>query len=201
MRAPGDQQQGELITYHGNPIIPLGIEHPIAVTPSFSTPFQGFPNFSKEIPRKFQTFPRISKLFPWPFRGKSRGCRSVEPESRLLQFLPRLGRDERPGDTPPNAPAIQYSANSDYRKEIVATIFRKRPRGERGDASAKAKADRRAAGARATSTTRSVTQRDGAAPVEKVWRRLRAAKFGNSHPAPVSLDGTLRDTAVIRKCN
>ncbi len=65
--------------------------------------FQGFPNFSKEIPRKFQgicklfqTFPRISKLFPWPFRGKSRGYRSVEPETRLLQFLRRLGRDERP---------------------------------------------------------------------------------------------------------
>jgi hypothetical protein len=147
MRAPGDQQQGELITYHGNPVIPLGIEHPIAVTPSFSTLFQGFPNFSKEIPRKFQTFPRISKFFLWPFRGKSRACRSVEPESRFLQFLPRLGRDERPGDTPPNAPAIQYSANSDYRKEIVGGDFPQRPRGERGGACANAKADRRAAGA------------------------------------------------------
>jgi hypothetical protein len=33
--------------------------------------------------------------------------------------LRRLGRDGRPGDTPPNALAIQHSAKSDYRKEIV----------------------------------------------------------------------------------
>jgi hypothetical protein len=37
--------------------------------------------------------------------------------------LRRLGRDERPGDTPPNAPAIQHSANSDFRKEIVGGDF------------------------------------------------------------------------------
>jgi hypothetical protein len=94
----------------------------------------------------FQTFPRICKLFPWPFRGKSRGCRSVEPESRFLQFFRRLGRDERPGDIPPNSLAIHHSANSDYRKEIVATIFRKGPQGERGVAFASAEADRRDAG-------------------------------------------------------
>jgi hypothetical protein len=113
------------------------------VTPSFSKLFQGFPNFSKEIPRKFQTFPRISKLFPWPFRGKSRGYPSVEPESRFLQFLRRLGRDERPGDAPPNALAIQHNANSDYRKEIVGGDFPEGPRGERDVACANAKADRR----------------------------------------------------------
>jgi hypothetical protein len=28
--------------------------------------------------------------------------------------------------------------------------------------------------------------RGGAAPIEKVWRRLRAAKFGNSYPVPVN---------------
>ena len=59
------------------------------MAPSFSKDFQG-------NSKLFQIFPRISKLFPWPFRGKSRGCRSVEPESRLLQFLRRLGRGERP---------------------------------------------------------------------------------------------------------
>jgi hypothetical protein len=61
--------------------------------------------------------------------------------------LPRLGRDERPGGTPPNGLAIHPSANSDFRKEIVATIFRKGRRGARGVACANAKADRRDAGA------------------------------------------------------
>ncbi|MGO9773070.1 MAG: hypothetical protein ACLPSW_26670, partial [Roseiarcus sp.] len=58
----------------------------------------------------------------------------------------RLGRDERPGDTPPNALAIQRNANSDYRKEIVGGDFPKGPRDERGVARADAKADRRDAG-------------------------------------------------------
>jgi hypothetical protein len=61
--------------------------------------------------------------------------------------LRRLGRDERPGDTPPNAPAIQRNANSDYRKEIVGGDFPEGPRDERGVACADAKADRRDAGA------------------------------------------------------
>jgi hypothetical protein len=61
--------------------------------------------------------------------------------------LRRLGRDERPGDTLPNAPAIQHNANSDYRKEIVGDNFPEGPRGERGVACANAKADCRDAGA------------------------------------------------------
>ncbi|MGD0764059.1 MAG: hypothetical protein ABR929_12880 [Roseiarcus sp.] len=132
----------------------------------------------------FQTFPRISKLFPWPFRAKSRGYRSVEPDSRFLQVLRLLGRDERPGDTLPNDREIYYSANSDYREEIVATFFRKRPRGERGVACANAEADRRDAGA--MRLRQRAPSRGGAAPVEKVWRRLRAAKFGNLYPVPVN---------------
>jgi hypothetical protein len=72
-----------------------------------------------------------------------KGLSVSRPESRFLQFLRRLGRDERPGDRPPNALAIQHSANSDYRKEIVGGDFEEGPRGERGVACADAKADRR----------------------------------------------------------
>jgi len=97
--------------------------------------------------------------------------------------LGRLGRDERPGDTPPNALAIHHSANSDYRKEIVGGDFPERPQGERGVACANAKADRRAAGA--VQLRQRAPSRGGAAPIEKVWRRLRAAKFGNSYPVPL----------------
>jgi hypothetical protein len=60
--------------------------------------------------------------------------------------LRRLGRDGRPGDTLPNALAIQHSAKSDYRKEIVGGDFPWGPRGERGGGCANAKADRRDAG-------------------------------------------------------
>jgi len=35
------------------------------------------------------------------------------------------------------------------------------------------------------STAWCVTERGGAAPVGKVWRRLRVVKFGDSYPAPV----------------
>ncbi|MFZ1963589.1 MAG: hypothetical protein WAU78_09020 [Roseiarcus sp.] len=119
---------------------PVSGRRPIGGLSILSPRRQAFPSFSKDFqtfPRKFQgnskLFQGFSNFFPWPFRGKSRGCRSVEPESRFLQFFRRFGRDERPGDTPPNSPAIQYSANSDYRKEIVATIFRKRDYGITGD--------------------------------------------------------------------
>jgi len=61
--------------------------------------------------------------------------------------LGRLGRDERPGDTPPNALAIQFSAKSDYRKESVGGDFLEGPRGERGGECVNAKADRRDGGA------------------------------------------------------
>jgi hypothetical protein len=103
--------------------------------------------------------------------------------------LPRLGRDGRPGDTLPNALAIQYSANSDYRKEIVAifvaTIFR---RGLGPSAASHAPTRK------PTAATAAPCNFDGAVcdaegrggPVEKVWRRLRAAKFGNSYPLPVN---------------
>jgi len=61
--------------------------------------------------------------------------------------LGRLGRDERPGDALPNALAIQHSAKSDYRKEIVEADveadFEEGPRGERDVACANANADRR----------------------------------------------------------
>jgi hypothetical protein len=134
----------------------------------------------------FQTFPRISKLFPWPFRGKSRGYRSVEPESRFLQNSARpRPRDEPPGDSLPNALTIHHSANFDFRKEIVGGDFPEGPQGQRGVACANAEADRR--DARAIQLRQRAPSRGGAAPIEKVWRRLRAAKFGNSYPVRVNL--------------
>ena len=63
-------------------------------SPSLSKDFQAFPKKFQGNSKLFQTFPRISKLFPWPFRGKSRGYRSVDRESRFLQFLRRLGRGQ-----------------------------------------------------------------------------------------------------------
>ncbi len=124
-----------------------GVAYPIAVAPSFSKDLQTFPRKFQGNSKLFQTFPRICKLFPWPFRGKSRGYRSVEPESRFSIFLRRLGRDERPGGALPNALGIQFSVNFDHRKGNVGGDFPWGPRAKRGAACANAKADRRDAGA------------------------------------------------------
>jgi hypothetical protein len=86
--------------------------------------FQGLPNFSKEIPRKFLGFPNFSKDFQIFSLAVSRKIKRLWAGRAGIAFSPifassRPRRAARPA--PPNAPAIQYIANSDYRKDIVAT--------------------------------------------------------------------------------
>ena len=55
----------------------LGVEYRVAVTPSLSALFQGFPNFSKEIPRKFQGNSKLFQGFPNFFLGRFEGNQGV----------------------------------------------------------------------------------------------------------------------------
>jgi hypothetical protein len=111
-------------------------EYPIAATSSFSKDFQTFPRKFQAFPRKFQAFPNLSKDFQIFFLGRfeeNQGLIARSARNRVFSEFPRrLGRDERPRGALPNALAIQGSANSDYRKEIVGGDFREGPRGERG---------------------------------------------------------------------
>ena len=135
-----------------------GVERPVAATSSFSKDFhtfprkfQAFPRKFQAFPRKFQAFPNFSKDFQTFFLGRfeeNQGVIARSGRNRVFsKFLRRLGRDERPRGALPNALAIQHSANSDYRKEIVGGDFGEGPPGKRGVACANAKADRRGAGA------------------------------------------------------
>jgi len=156
-----------------------GTERPIAATPSFSQDFQTFPRKFQGNSLDFQTFPRISKFFPWPFRGKSRGCRSLEPETRFLPFSRRLGRDERPGAAPPNPPARFTIARIPIIGKKLSRQFS--GRGLRASA-AYAPTRKPTAATPAPCGFGGERRRGRGGPVEKVRRRPRAAKFGNSHP-------------------
>ena len=91
---------------------------------------QAFPRISKLFQGNSKEIPSFSKLFqgfPNFFLGRFEGNQGVVGRSsrnRVFSIcLRRLGRDERPGDTLPTASAIQDSAKSDCRKEIVGGDF------------------------------------------------------------------------------
>jgi hypothetical protein len=73
--------------------------------------------------------------------------------------LRRLGRDERPDARRRTRPRFTIARIPIIGKNLSAAMSRKRPRGERGVACANAEADRRDAGARATSAKRAVEGR------------------------------------------
>ncbi len=114
---------------------------------AFSRISKLFQGNSKEIPSLLQTFPRISKLFPWPFRGKSRGYGPVDPESRFLQFCvvsTAMGGPAIPGRT---RSRFKVARTPIIGKKLSTAVFREGPRGKRGVARATANADRRRVGA------------------------------------------------------
>ena len=73
--------------------------------PSFSKLFQGFPNF-----------------FPWPFRGKPRGCRSVEPESRFLEFWVASAATGGPAKCRRTRPRFKIARTAIIAKTLSAAI-------------------------------------------------------------------------------
>jgi hypothetical protein len=113
-----------------------------------------------------------------------KGLSVSRPGNGFSPILGRLGHEERHGNTASNALAIEHSANSDYRKAIVAAISRMGL-----GASAASHAPTRMPTAATPAPRNFGRERDSllcdregrAAPAEKVWRRLRAAKFGNSY--------------------
>jgi hypothetical protein len=94
-----------------------------AFGPSFRKNFQIVPRSFQIFPRRFHGNSSLFQRFPSFFRGRFKGNQGVtgasSPALRLLQILRGLGpRDGRPGDSLPGALTIQYTANSDFRKEI-----------------------------------------------------------------------------------
>jgi hypothetical protein len=131
---------------------PIGVAYPAAAAPSFSKEFQAFPRKFQGNSKLFQSFPRISKLFSLAVSREIKGLSASRAGIAFFQFLRRRRGAVRPGDRPSNALAIQDSAKSDYRKEIVGGEivegdFAEGPRGERGVACAKGAADRPDVGA------------------------------------------------------
>jgi hypothetical protein len=86
------------------------------------SPRNGYKGLSILSPRR-QAFPRISKLFSLAVSRKIKGLSVTRAGIAFSPILRRLGRDERPGDTPPNALAIQFRAI--IGKKLSAAIFRR----------------------------------------------------------------------------
>jgi len=161
----------------------LGVEYRVAVTPSLSALFQGFPNFSKEIPRKFQGNSKLFQGFPNFFLGRFEGNQGVVGRSSRNPVFsnfcvvsaatggPAIRRRTRSRFNIARSPIIGKKLSA---AEIVGGNFPWGPRGERGVDCPNAKADRRDAGA--VRLRRRAPSRGGAAPIEKVWRRLRVLR-------------------------
>ena len=111
-----------------------GVEPPAAATPaapSFFKDFQTFPRKFQGNSKPFANFSKDFQTFSLAVSREIKGLWASRPGIAFSPILRRLDRYGRPGDTRPNALAIQSSANSDYRKEIVDGGF---PGGASGQA-------------------------------------------------------------------
>jgi hypothetical protein len=108
-----------------------GVERPVAATPSFSKDFHTFPRKFQAFPRKFLGFPNFSKDFQTFSLAVLRKIKGLSPCQAGIAFSPYFcvvaAATGGPGAVMPTALAIQHSANSDYRKEIVAISVRPIP--------------------------------------------------------------------------
>jgi hypothetical protein len=166
-------------------VSPAGKRWPVegcASRPREAKLFRGSPIFSKEITRQFQAFPNFSKdfqTFSLAVSWEIKGLWADRPENALSPFscaAPAAG--QAPGDTLPHALAIQDSANSDYRKELVVVIF-----GRGVGASAARRRRRRESRDRRYSAASCKLGRERRRPHGGQNFRSRAAVKGRSPPA------------------